>query len=326
MTSPTQFEPTSEFTLVLDHEDETDLETGAYRSQFAYFWRRFSSHRLAVVGLVILAFMILMAIFAPLITPGVGPYTSPAFELNVPLFAVSHPPTTENFPWRLFGTTNLLNNSVLAQVTYGARLSLFISFTGAILSAVIGTALGAIAGYFGGWLDMLIMRFTDIMLSIPLLPLLVASTAIFAKGSIVLIIAIFGLFTWPSTTRFVQAQFLSLREREFTQAAKAAGVNEWRIIFRHLLPNALSPVIVITTLNLAAFLTLESTVDFLSLGVHQPAISWGLALSQAEGDILAGDWWWALFPGLFLLLTVLAVSFIGDGLQDAFNVRNQLEQ
>jgi peptide/nickel transport system permease protein len=307
---------------VIQEEEISNLKQ---LTQFEFFWIRFRSHRLAMVGLVVLVLLILMAIFAPFITPGVRPDSIPAYDLNVDLGGPSHPPTFDNFPWRLFGTTNGLNYSILAQITYGARISLFIAFTGAILSSLIGTFLGALSGYFGGAVDMTIMRITDVFLSIPLLPLLITLSAFFIHGSILMIILVFALLTWPSPCRFVQAKFLVLREMEFTQAAKAMGVGNFRIIFRHLLPNALSPVIVLTTLNVAGFVTLEATLDFLGLGVQfPPTATWGNILSAAQGDMLVGDWWWPVFPGLFLVMTVMAVSFIGDGLQDALNVRTRL--
>lgn len=308
--------------VVTDAEEESKLKT---LSQFELYWRRFRTHRLALVGLVTIGLLILMAVFAPLITPGVGAYTIPSLQLNIPLGGVAHPPTTDNFPWRLLGTTSQLNYSILAQITYGARISLFISFTGAIMSSAIGTAVGAISGYFGGWVDNLVMRITDIFLTIPLLPLLVAVSAIYSQGNVMTIIFIFGFLTWPGTARLVRSSYLSMREAEFIESARAVGVNDWRIMFRHILPNVLSPVIVVTTLSVAAFVGLEATLDFLGLGVSYPTATWGNILTDAQGDLLVGDWWWAFFPGLFLVLTVLAVNFVGDGLRDALDVRTRID-
>ncbi|MBA3826482.1 MAG: ABC transporter permease [Ktedonobacterales bacterium] len=308
--------------VVLDGEDESNLQT---LSQLQIYWRRFRSHRLALIGLATVVLLILMAVFAPLITPGVTPQTIPSQDLGVALGGPAHPPTFENFPWRLFGTTRLLNSSILAEITYGARVSLLISFSGAIISSVVGTILGGISGYFGGWVDNLIMRITDVFLTIPLLPLLIALSTIYDQGSVGILILIFGIFTWAGTARLVRASYLSMREQEFTEAARAAGVNDMRIIFRHILPNVLSPIIVVTTLSVAAFVTLESTLDFLGLGVKPPTVSWGNILTDAQIDVLVGDWWWVLFPGLFLVITVLAVNFIGDGLRDALDVRTRID-
>jgi peptide/nickel transport system permease protein len=307
---------------LMNAEEESKLKQ---LSQLELYWARFRKHRLALVGAGALVALVVMAILADVITPGVGPYTIPFFQLNVPLFGLAHPPAVDNFPWRLFGTTSNLNYSVLSQITHGARLSLFISFVGAILSSVIGTSIGAVSGYFGGWVDNLVMRITDIFLTIPLLPLLITVSAIYSGGGVLTIILILGLLTWPGTARLVRAQYLSIRETEYVEAAKATGVNDVRIMFRHILPNVLSPVIVVTTLSIASFVSLEATLDFLGLGVRYPDITWGLILNGAQGDLLVGDWWWAFFPGMFLVITVLAVNFIGDGLRDALDVRTRIE-
>ncbi len=315
--------------VTVELEQESNLKQ---LSQLELYWFRFRQHRLALIGFFTILGLVLMAAAAPLITPGIGPYTIPFLPpVNVPLGGLAHPPTLDNFPWRLFGTTSQLNYSILAQVTYGARISLLVSFTGAILSTIIGTFVGAVSGYFGGWVDNLIMRITDVFLTIPLLPLLIAVSALYSSagsspsGNVTLIILILGLLTWPGTARLVRSGYLSVREAEFTEAAKAVGVNDFRIIFRHILPNVLSPVIVTATLQIAAFVSLESTLDFLGLGVRYPTPTWGNILADAQNDFLVGDWWWALFPGLFLVITVLAVNFIGDGLRDALDVRTRLE-
>jgi peptide/nickel transport system permease protein len=309
--------------VITDVEQESRLKS---IGQLQLYWIRFRKHRLALVGGFTIVALILMAICAPLITPGVGPTTIPFLQLNVPLFGPSHPPSLDNFPWRLFGTTTQLNYSILAQITYGARLSLTISFVAALLTSFIGTVMGAISGFFGGWIDILIMRVTDVFLSIPLLPLLIAISAIYHGGGWQSLIIILSALSWPGLARLVRSIFLSLREAEFAEAARAVGVNRWRIIFRHLLPNALSPVVVSMTLLTATFVTLEATLDFLGLGVQfPPTITWGNILSFAQDDLLAGDWWWAFFPGLFLVITVLSVNFIGDGLRDALDVRTRIE-
>ncbi|SRR5579883_1596470 len=309
--------------VITDADVESNLKS---LSQFEIYWRRFRRHRLALIGAGTLLLLVLMAIFAPLITPGVGPTTVPAFELGVPLGGAAHPPTLDNFPWRIFGTTNMLNYSILAQITYGARVSLLVSFLSAVFTTIIGTVIGSVSGYFGGWVDNLMMRITDVFLSIPLLPLLITIAAIYAgSGSVESIIVILSIFSWAGISRLVRSLILSLREVEFVEAAKAVGVRDWRIIFRHILPNVLSPVIVTLTLFIATFVSLEATLDFLGLGIKYPTISWGNMLTNAQNDLLVGDWWWAFFPGLFLVITVLAVNFIGDGLRDALDVRTRID-
>jgi len=309
-------------TVIMENESESNLKS---LSQLEIYWRRFRTHKLAVGGIVVFGLLVLMAIFAPLFTPGITP-----INLNIQFGFGNHGPTLENFPWRIFGLTSPDDGdrSVLAEVTYGARISLFIGIVSAVLTTLIGTIVGAISGYFLGWVDTLIMRVTDIFLTIPYLPLVIAITAIYAsnQSNIWLLISIFTLTSWAGIARLVRSSFLSLREMEFNEAARAVGVNDWRIIFRHLLPNAISPIIVVTTLNVANFIVAEATLDFLGLGIRfPPDASWGNVLSDAQGDLLTGNWWWPLFPGIFLVLTVLSINFIGDGLRDALDVRSRVD-
>ena len=189
---------------------------------------------------------------------------------------------------------------------------------------IIGTVLGAIAGYYGGWVDYVIMRVTDVFLSIPLLPLLLVLTAIVAASSskaslnFGVIVFLIGLLSWPSVARLVRASFLSLREREFAEAARALGNNDGRIIFRHLLPNAVAPIIVQATLDVASVILTESVLSFLGFGIQPPTASWGNMLANAQSNIQSA-WWAAVFPGLCILITVLAINYMGDGLRDALD-------
>jgi peptide/nickel transport system permease protein len=207
---------------------------------------------------------------------------------------------------------------------FGARISLSIGLFAVIMEVLIGTTLGAIAGYYGGWLDYALMRVTDVFLSIPLLPLLLVLTAIVAATSskaalsFGVIVVIIGALSWPGVARLVRASFLSLREREFAEAARAVGNNDARIIFRHLLPNAVAPIIVQATLDVAGVIILESTLSFLGLGIQPPTASWGNMLANASSDLQIA-WWAAVFPGLCILVTVLAINYIGDGLRDALD-------
>lgn len=309
---------------ILDSERESTLQQV---SQLQIYWRRFRTHRLALVGLGILVFLVLMAIFAPLITPGVTPQTYNVGNLGFG----EHGPSLANFPALIFGSTdptNDLERSVLSEITYGARISLLIGIVSSVVSSFIGIVMGATAGYFGGWVDNLLSRITDVFLTIPTLPLIVAISAIYAqgRGSPALIIGILAFVGWPGTMRLVRATFLSLREQEFTEAARSVGVRPFRIIFRHLLPNALSPVIVVTTLSVGANIVFEATLGFLQLGVQfPPTATWGNSLANSQDSIAAGNWWWPLFPGLFIALTVLAINFMGDGLRDALDVRSRVE-
>lgn len=307
--------------IISEQEQATSLRQ---ISQFALYWERFRAQRFAILGVVTIALLILMAIFAPFLTGGEQPWV-----IHPELGFSAHPPTLANFPWRIFGTTGDLNGSVWSQIAFGARISLFIGFTSALLSSLIGTILGAISGYFSGWIDMALMRSTDIFLAIPFLPLLIAISAVYSQGrnNVTLIIAVFALFGWMRVARLVRAEYLLFREQAFSDAARAAGVNTWRIIFRHILPNALGPVIVATTLAVATNLTLDSALDFLNLGLNfqmgDPSSfpTWGNILSDSLRDIAIGNWWWPLFPGIFYVITILAVNFVGDGLRVALNVR-----
>jgi peptide/nickel transport system permease protein len=165
------------------------------------------------------------------------------------------------------------------------------------------------------------MRVTDVFLTLPFLPMLLLAANLFGQGHLWVIIGIFVVFTWPGLARLARSSYLSLRTQEFAEAARAVGVSNTRIIFRHLLPNALRPVIVATTLNVASFIVVEAAIDFLGAGLKYPDASWGNILANAQTGFSNGNWWWATFPGIALILTVLAVNFIGDGLGDALDVR-----
>ncbi len=298
-------------------------------TQLELAWRRFRHHRIAMVGAVMLGIIVLLSIFAPFLThsaPDTPHLDWISFETG------STGPSLANFPDRIMGV-DTIGHSIWSDVLYGGRISLLIGVGASFITIVIGTALGSISGYFGGWVDLLLQRFTDMMLSIPFLPLMIAISAIIIHNPnlhqnsaflTAFIILAFSLLTWPGAARIVRSYYLTFREQEFTEAAKAVGVNDFRIIFRHILPNAVGPIIVLFTLNAAGFITLEATLDFLGLGiVFPPTPTWGNILTQAQNELLIGHWWWATFPGLMLLLTVLAINFIGDGLRDALDVRSK---
>lgn len=323
------FHMESEATAVSPDAFADDQVAVQQLTQLELVWRRFRRHRMALVGAAMLGAIVFVAIFAPFLT-----HTSPDKpHLDwVSITTGATGPSLANFPDRIMGT-DTIGHSIWADVIYGARISLIIGVVAALLSTAIGTALGAISGYFGGWVDLLLMRFTDIILAVPFLPLMIAISAIIVHDSrlhqnstfiITFIILAFSLLTWPGVARLVRSYYLSFREQEFTEAAKAVGVNDFRIIFRHILPNAIGPVIVTTTLSVAGFIVLEATLDFLGLGiVFPPTPTWGNILTSAQDVLLIGQWWWATFPGLMLLLTVLAINFMGDGLRDALDVRSK---
>jgi peptide/nickel transport system permease protein len=285
--------------------------------QLALIWRRFRRHKLALIGASVLTLIAIMAVAAPLVSPE-------SYYGGWDQLAGNTPPRF-TWPWAsdwkyLLGTDST-GHPVLMWITYGARVSLLVGIFSAIMTSAIGISLGACAGYFGGLTDAVIMRSTDVFLSIPQLPLLLMLTTYLAKGSMWAIILIFGLTSWPGIARLVRAYYLTLRNQEFTLAARASGVSAFRIMFRHILPNALSPVIVSGTLAVAGFILAEAAIDYLGLGIQAPTVSWGLSLANAEYYFGLGNWWWAFFPGIFILLTVLSINFLGDGLRDALDVR-----
>jgi peptide/nickel transport system permease protein len=213
---------------------------------------------------------------------------------------------------------------LLSRLVYGAQISLTVAFFAVLMEIVIGTVVGALAGYYGGWIDYTLMRITDVFLSIPLLPLLLVLTAIVSATSskaalgFGIIVVIIGGLSWPSVARLVRASFLSLREKEFCEAARALGNRDGRIIFRHLLPNAIAPIIVQATLEVAGVIILESTLSFLGFGIQPPQASWGNMLANAESNMGIAPWV-AIFPGLCIFVTVLAINYLGDGLRDALD-------
>ncbi len=283
--------------------------------QWQLAWRKFRKHRLAIVGLGILIGLIVAAIVGPILSPFVFN------EIPTPDKAVyaGRPPSLAH----PFGETGGLQRDVLQLVVNGARTSLLIGFSSMAIGVVIGTIVGSLAGYLGGLVDNILMRIVDVMLSLPLLFVILVASQFFGNGNVVLIIIIFGLFSWMGIARLVRSLFLSIREREFVEAAKAVGARDRRIIFRHILPNAISPIVVSASLIVAGNIIGEAFVSFLGFGVNPIYPTWGNVLSNALTFIPVGNWWWPLFPGLAIIMTVLAVNFIGDGLRDALDPRSR---
>lgn len=295
------------------------LEEEAYTKNTV--WRRFRRHKLAIAAAVVLAIMIFVAVFAKFLAPFDPNGIDQVHWQGNPL-----PPCFESHAacgGHLLGSDED-GRDLFSRLMYGARISLTVGVFAVIMEIVIGTFLGAIAGYYGGWIDYVVMRVTDVFLSIPLLPLLLVLTAIVAASSskaslsFGVIVLIIGGLSWPSVARLVRASFLSLREREYTEAARAIGNQDGRIIMRHLLPNALAPIIVQATLDVASVIITESTLSFLGFGIQPPTASWGNMLANAQGT-LESAWWVAVLPGVCILVTVLAINYIGDGLRDALD-------
>jgi len=286
-------------------------------SQWQLAWRKFRKHRMAIVGLGILATFISVAIIGPIFLP----YSFSNVARPDVIVAAGRPPSLTH----PFGETGALQRDVFTLVINGARASLLIGFSSMLIGVTIGTIVGSVAGYLGGFIDNLFMRVVDIMLSLPTLFVILVVARFFKdqRDNIWSIILVFGLFSWMGVSRLVRSLFLSIREREFVEAARAVGVRDRRIIFRHILPNALSPIVVAATLIIAGNIIGEAFVSFLGFGVNPINPTWGNILTSAQGFIPQGNWWWPAFPGLAIILTVLAVNFIGDGLRDAFDPRTR---
>ncbi|MDB5045646.1 MAG: Oligopeptide transport system permease protein AppC [Deinococcus sp.] len=278
-------------------------------SPWRRFLRTFVKHKLALIGLGVLVLMGVAALLAPQLTP----YTFDGQDLDI--IGTPQPPSRAH----PMGTDEL-GRDALTRVLYGARISLSVGISSALIATLLGTLIGALAGYYRGWIDTLLMRFTDVVLSIPLLPLVILVSGMI-RPSVTLLICIIGALGWMGTARLVRGQFLSLREREYVEASRALGGSHGRIMFRHILPNAIGPVVVSTTLAVGSAIMLESALSFLGLGVQPPTPTWGNLLNSAS-QWLQGAPWLAVFPGLMILFTVLAVNFLGDGLRDALDPRN----
>ncbi len=282
-------------------------------------WRRFRSHRMALIGSLLLALVLGYLV--------VGSFVfSEAYADDVNIRAKWEAPSAEH----PMGTDGV-GRDVLARTIYGGQISLAISLVSVLVTTCVGTLLGLISGYYRGFIDSLIMRITEALMSIPLLfLLLVVSKFIGANlpevtilgrtisGSVLVIILVLGFTTWMGLARLVRANVLSLKEREFVVAAVALGASDWRIIWRHILPNTLAPIIVTATLGISGVILAEAGASFLGMGVQAPSASWG-NMVQAAMERMDRAWWLWFFPGFLILLTVLSVNFIGDGLRDALD-------
>lgn len=268
----------------------------------------FSRHRLAVAGLCVVALLAVAALFAPLVA---------THDPNaVDLLASAQGPSGEHW----LGTDDI-GRDVYSRLVYGARVSLSVGLVAVTIYVVIGTVLGAVSGYFGGGVDALIQRLTDTVMCFPGLIIIIAAVSIVGP-SIYNVMVIIGLLSWPSICRLVRGQFLSLREQEFVEAARAIGAGNGRVIFRHVLPNAVAPITVAATFGVAAAILTEAGLSFLGLGVQPPTPSWGNMINTAQSAAVLQQMPWLWIPaGIMIALAVLSINFIGDGLRDALDPR-----
>jgi peptide/nickel transport system permease protein len=270
------------------------------------FISRLFRDRLALSGLAIVAGFFVLSV----LTPVIAPYDPAAIDVD----SILVPPSASH----LFGTDDL-GRDVFTRMLYGAGISLKVGFVAVGIAVLIGTLLGAVSGYYGGLVDVVIMRFVDIMLCFPSFFLILAVIA-FMEPSIFNIMAVIGLTSWMGITRLVRAEFLSLKERDFVLAVRAMGAGAPRIIFGHILPNAMAPVLVSATLGIAAAVLTESALSFLGIGVQPPTPSWGNMLTQGQ-NVLGIAWWLSFFPGMAILITVLGYNLLGEGIRDAIDPR-----
>jgi len=275
-------------------------------SQTKAFWRYFKRNRLAIGGLITIILIFLIAIFAFLLAPYDPGKTDVSKKLK--------PPSLEHF----LGTDQL-GRDVFSRMLFGSRISLSVGFVAVAISIFIGILVGAIAGYYGRWVDSILMRFVDIMLCFPSFFLILTVVALLGP-SLFNVMVVIGITSWMGTSRFVRAEFLSLRERDFVQAARSLGVKDRRIISRHILPNALAPVFVTATLDVATAVLVEAGLSFLGFGVQPPEPSWGNILTEGRTYIFDA-WWLTVFPGLAILMTVLSFNLVGEGLRDTLDPR-----
>jgi peptide/nickel transport system permease protein len=286
-------------------------------------WRRFRRHRMALIGAVGAVILVLFIIVGSIIIPE-------SAANSTDLVARLAAPTTTHW----FGTDSV-GRDVFYRVIYGGQISLFIGILAVIIEVTLGTLIGGLAAYYGGWVDALLMRFTEAMLAIPSLFLLIVLAKFIGRnvgqvqllgrtfsGSIGIVILVIGMTSWMFLARIVRANVLSLKEMDYISASKALGASNSRIFFGHLVPNTLGAIIVAATLGLASAILTEAYVSFLGLGVQQPTSTWGNMMQSAQSFLNRGAWWMWVFPSLLIIITILCINLLGDGLRDAFDPRS----
>lgn len=297
--------------------------TGKILTPSQLIWRRFRRHRMAVLGMLGFGLIVLFIIVGSIL---VSEDKANAVDLQVRLSAPNG---------QFIMGTDTTGRDIFARIIHGGQISLFVGVTSVFVSVTLGTLIGGLAGFFGGWVDTILMRFTEAMLSIPQLFLLIVLGKFIGRdietvvilgqtysGSVLIVIFVIGLTSWMGLSRIVRANVLSLKEMDYVSVSKSLGSSELRTFFKHLIPNTMGVIIVATTLGLAGAILSEAYVSFLGLGIQPPTASWGNLLTSAQSFISQGSWWMWVFPSLFIILTILCVNLIGDGLRDAFDPRS----
>lgn len=295
------------------NQEQIDFDDGPqrkHRSPLQLSINRFFKNKLAVIGLITLTLIVLAAIFAPVLA------THNPEQSNMLL--VENRPSSEH----LLGTDSSGRDN-FSRLLYGARISLIIGFSAMLFTLTIGMILGAISGYYGGMVDNIIMRFADLVLALPFLVLALTIMTLVPKITIKVFVTVIAITAWPALARIVRGSFLSLREQEFVLGARAIGASDFRIIFKHFIPNAIGPIVVNATLMMATMILVESGLSYIGMGVPQPTPTWGNMITEAQSlRILRYNPEAWIPPGLAILLTVLAINFIGDGLRDALDPKS----
>jgi ABC-type dipeptide/oligopeptide/nickel transport system permease subunit len=287
------------------------------RSPWALAWRRLRRDRVAMICLLVIVLITLMAVFAPLVADLTGHPPNTQYR-ETGLSAAGLPVSPNGEFW--LGTDSL-GRDILVRIAYGARISLLVGVLATTITVVIGVVVGLAAGFLGGLVDTLLARLIDLVLCVPLLLAAVALVSIVGAGLLNVVLVI-GFFSWASVARIVRGQVLSLREKEFVEAARSLGARSGRIMFVDILPNVMAQVIVYTTLLIPVVIVVEATLSFLALGIPPPTADWGSMLSEAQ-NYYTTSWWFVVFPGLALLVTTLAFNLFGDGVRDALDPRTE---
>ena len=288
------------------------------RSQWQLTWRRLRSDKMAVASVIVILIMIVLAIFAPVFASITGHGVDQAFT-NTGTSSSGAPvgPGTNGF-WL---GTDYIGRDLFVRILYGARVSLFVGIFTTAIATVAGVTIGLVAGYFGGVIDSILARFIDTVLAFPFVVLALALAAVFGP-SLLIVIGVISFFAWAGISRIVRGQTLSLKEKEYIEAARSLGAGPWRIMFVDILPNLMGPVLVLATLYIPTAIIVEATLSFLGIGIPEPTPSWGSILSEAQNYYQVA-WWYVVFPAAALLITTLAFNLLGDGIRDAMDPRTE---
>jgi peptide/nickel transport system permease protein len=288
------------------------------RSQWQLTWRRLRHDKMAVASMIVIGVIAILAVLAPLLATITGHGQAQVFP-NTGISSTGHPvsPGTHGF---FFGTDEL-GRDLFVRVLYGARVSLFVGVTTTAIATVAGVSVGLMSGFFGGAVDAVLARFIDTVLAFPFLVLALSVAVVFGP-SLTIVISVISFFSWAAIARIVRGQTLTIKEKEYIEAARSLGASPWRIMFVHILPNLMAPVLVLATLAIPAAIVFESTLSYLGLGIQPPTASWGNMLAGAQSYYQIA-WWYLVFPAAALLITTLAFNLLGDGVRDALDPRTE---